>query len=335
MIEIDGARGEGGGQIVRTSLALSLLTGKAFRITKIRAGREKPGLRQQHLTAVKAAAEVGQARRTGVEVGSKAFTFEPGTIKGGDFLFDVGTAGSTMLVLQTILPVLMLASVPSRLRLIGGTHNPMAPPFDFIDQTFVPLLNRMGPMVKVQLKRYGFYPAGGGQVDVAIQPAPRLAPLRLLERIAEKPTGKARALVCRLPTHVGERELKVVRQRLGWDGEVADNQETTGNVLTLSVPVGEVTETITSIGERGLAAETVASRACDEAESYLRRRAPVGEHLADQLLLPLALAGSGEFLTGPPTLHTTTNIETIALFLPVRFQSEELSGGVWRIWLDG
>lgn len=332
MIEIDGSRGEGGGQIVRTSLALSLLTGQPFRITKVRAGRDKPGLRQQHLTAVRAAAEVGRARLSGAEVGSKSFQFEPSAPVGGDFVFDVGTAGSTMLVLQTVLPVLMLAQAPSRLRLIGGTHNPMAPPFEFIAQTFLPLIQRMGPKIQAELKRHGFYPAGGGQVEVSIDPVARLEPLRLLER---RPvvSGRARALICRLPAHVGERELKVVRQRLGWEGEVVSAEDATGNVLTLTIPAGEVTETITALGERGLAAETVASRACDEAESYLRHQAPVGEHLADQLLLPLALAGSGEFLTGPLTLHTLTNLETIGLFLPVRFQTEELAGGLHRVWL--
>ena len=329
MIEIDGAGGEGGGQIVRTSLALSLLTGKAFHIDRVRAGRAKPGLRQQHLTAVQAAATVGGARVEGATLGSQSFSFQPDKLCHGEFTFDVGTAGSTMLVLQTVLPALMLAAGPTRLRLIGGTHNPMAPPFEFIDQTFLPLMRLMGPGLQIQLKRYGFYPAGGGEVEVEIEPVAALKPLQLLERVPQP--GRARALICKLPTHVAERELRVVSRRLGLSGEILNSEQTTGNVLTLTFPGGQVDETITSVGERGLTAEKVAERACAEAELFLAQGVPVGQHLADQLLLPLALAGSGEFLTGPPSAHTLTNIDTIGHFLSVPVRVEELSHGPWRI----
>src|SRR5947209_9921690 len=154
MITIDGSTGEGGGQIIRTSLALSLITGKPFRIFNVRARREKPGLQRQHLTAVLSAAEIGSAKVDGAEVKSQAFTFVPGQIVPGEYTFSIGTAGSATLVLQTLLPPLMAASAPSMLTLEGGTHNVHAPPFDFLQKTFVPLLNRMGWRVEIELARF-------------------------------------------------------------------------------------------------------------------------------------------------------------------------------------
>ncbi len=184
MITIDGSQGEGGGQVLRTSLGLSLVTGKAFRIEKIRAGREKPGLLRQHLTAVRAAAQVGGAKVSGDEIGSRTLAFEPEQVRGGEYEFAVGTAGSATLVLQTVLPALIVAGGPSRLTLKGGTHNPWSPPFDFLQKAFLPLLERMGAKVTAELIRPGFYPAGGGEFTVEIQPVPggRLQPLDLLER---------------------------------------------------------------------------------------------------------------------------------------------------------
>src|SRR5262245_8861795 len=163
MLIIDGSFGEGGGQILRTALGLSLVTGVPFRIEKIRAGRQKPGLMRQHLTAVNAAAQVGQAEVIGASVGSQELTFTPGKISPGDYTFAVGTAGSATLVLQTVLPALLTAAQPSFLTLEGGTHNPHAPPFDFLARAFLPLIGRMGPSVTATLIRPGFYPAGGGQ----------------------------------------------------------------------------------------------------------------------------------------------------------------------------
>ncbi|HWW75660.1 MAG TPA: RNA 3'-terminal phosphate cyclase, partial [Pyrinomonadaceae bacterium] len=168
MLSIDGSYGEGGGQIIRTSLALSLITGKPFRVYNVRARRDKPGLQRQHLTAVTAAAAIGTAKADGAHVGSKEFTFEPGAIQPGEYKFTIGTAGSTMLVLQAILPPLMLADAPSLLLFEGGTHNVKAPPFEFIRKSFLPLVNRTGPTVTVELQRYGFYPPGGGRFNVYI-----------------------------------------------------------------------------------------------------------------------------------------------------------------------
>src|SRR5262245_42898512 len=168
MISIDGSFGEGGGQILRTALGLSLFTGQAFRIDKIRAGRRNPGLLRQHLTAVKAAAKIGQAEVTGANIGSTQLTFTPGRVAHGDYQFAVGTAGRATLVLQSVLPALLISDDQdrrTRLTLEGGTHNPFAPPFDFLAKAFLPLLERMGARVAVRLDRYGFYPAGRGGLE--------------------------------------------------------------------------------------------------------------------------------------------------------------------------
>ena len=339
MLTIDGSRGEGGGQIIRTSLALSLITGRPFRIYNVRARREKPGLQRQHLTAVRAAADIGGAQVDGAGVGSTAFTFTPGATTPGDYSFPVGTAGSTMLVLQTILPPLMIASAPSVLAFEGGTHNVHAPPYEFIAKTFLPLVNRMGVRVTAELERYGFYPPGGGRLHVMIEPADALKPFDLLER-GEIRGRRARALVVKLPPMIGERELAVISETLGWSGdelrvETSQNALSPGNVLTLEIEGEPLTEVFTGIGERGVPAETVAERAAEEARAYLDTGAPVGEHLADQLLIPLALAGGGSYTTSPPSLHTTTNIEVIKMFLDVDIAVTRLGGKIWKIEVNG
>ena len=335
MLTIDGSFGEGGGQIIRTSLALALVTGRPFRVYNVRARRAKPGLQRQHLTAVNAAAEVGDAQVEGAGVGAREFAFRPGRVRPGAYTFDIGTAGSTTLVLQTVLPPLMIAAEPSLLTLRGGTHNVHAPPYEFLARTFLPLAARVGPRVSIELVRYGFYPPGGGQFNVYIEPAARLTPIELLER-GEFRSQRARALVVRLPPNIAERELGVVRERLGWTDEqlqieTSHNALSPGNVLTLEFESAHLTEIVTGMGERGVRAETVAERACAEAQQYLAHRGPVGEHLADQLLIPLALAGGGSYTTGPPSLHTTTNVEIIKKFLPVEIDLRELDGGTWLV----
>src|SRR6185369_9596371 len=182
LVAINGAEGEGGGQVLRTALALSLITGTPFRIDNIRAKRKSPGLLRQHLTAVNAAAEVGGASVDGASLGSASLTFVPRAIRAGEYSFAIGTAGSTMLVLQTILLPLALADGNSTIELEGGTHNPAAPPFDFVQQAFLPLLRRMGAEVEIELVRPGFYPAGGGRIIVKIAPAKRLGRLEIESR---------------------------------------------------------------------------------------------------------------------------------------------------------
>jgi RNA 3'-terminal phosphate cyclase (ATP) len=339
MLCIDGSYGEGGGQIIRTSLALSLITGKPFRVSNVRARRERPGLQRQHLTAVTAAAAIGTARVEGAHVGSKEFTFEPGAITPGEYKFSIGTAGSTMLVLQAILPPLLTADAPSLLLFEGGTHNVMAPPFEFIQKSFLPLVNRTGPTVTVELQRYGFYPPGGGRFNVYVEPAPELSRLDLLERGVIL-SGRARALCVNLPAHVGERELAVVSEQMGLvpdqlDLEISDNAFSAGNVFTIDVQGENLTEVFTGVGERGVRAEQIAARVVREAQRYLASGAPVGEHLADQLLIPLALAGGGSYTTVTPTPHTTTNIEVVKKFLPVEITTTQLTEDVWKVEVCG
>ena len=341
MITIDGSSGEGGGQVLRTSLALSLVTGKPFAIRRIRARRPKPGLMRQHLTAVLAAAEVASAQVQGASVGSGELTFVPGAVRPGEFSFDVGTAGSATLVLQTVLPALMLADGASRLCLRGGTHNTYAPPFDFLQKAFLPLLGRMGPQVDATLDRPGFYPAGGGQVTVAIQPARRqwdrhscLSPIDLIER-GRVVRRLARAIVSRLPRHIAEREVDTLRRRLDWPPDCVAVEEVEspgpGNVLIVELESQHVTEVFSGFGEKGKPAEAVAKGVIREVRQYLDAEVPVGLHLADQLLIPLALAGGGRFRTLAPSEHTRTNIETLRQFVGVRLSCEEVSPGVWEI----
>lgn len=325
MIEIDGSQGEGGGQILRTSLALSLVTGQACFIHKLRAGRRKPGLLRQHLTAAEAAMKIGNATAEGAILGSQELAFRPGKVSAGDYQFSVGTAGSATLVLQTILPALILGHQRSTLMLEGGTHNPLAPPFDFLERAFLPLLNRMGPNVSAKLLRAGFYPAGGGRFSVTIDPAARLRPFDLLAR-GENKSRKARAMVANLPRNVGDRELKIVSEKLGWARECLCVEEVAssgpGNVLMLEIESEHVTEVFTGFGERGVRAESIAESAVAEAREYLANGAPVGEHLADQLLIPMALAGGGAFVASKVSRHTETNMAVIQQFLPVRFKVE-------------
>ncbi len=335
MITLDGSSGEGGGQILRSALSLSVLTGQPFTIKNIRAGRKKPGLLRQHLTAVQAAAEIGGADVSGVALGAMELTFKPTTRRAGTYAFAVGTAGSAMLVLQTVLPTLLTASAPSTLTLGGGTHNPAAPPFDFLAKAFLPLLARMGARVDATLVRPGFYPAGGGEVTVAITPVEKLSPLELRERGAHRATT-AVARISALPRNIAHRELEVMVAALELDKSARLLDEITtaigpGNIAQVIVESEHVTEVFTGFGERGVSAEAVAHQAAKEAREYLRTDAPVGTHLADQLLLPLAMARGGAFRTLEPTPHTLTNCEVIQKFLDVKIGVERITNTAWEI----
>lgn len=336
MITIDGSKGEGGGQVLRSSLALALVTGQPFRIVRIRAGRKKPGLLRQHLTAVQAAVEISKGAADGADMGSTELVFLPGKVRAGKYRFSVGTAGSTTLVLQTILPALMLGEEPSELTLEGGTHNPMAPPSDFLARTFLPLLEQCGPKVVVNLIRPGFYPAGGGQLEVRISPAKKLSPLYLDKR-GEDRGRRVIAHFGALPEEIGRRAFRRVAGQFGWEPSVYEAMEYRntlgpGFVLTVDVISEKVTEVFTGFGEKGVRAEQVAGDVIDPLRRYLASQAPVGEYLADQLLLPMAMAGAGSFVTDGLSPHATTNIEVIQQFLPVRFSIEESENGT-RVWL--
>ncbi len=335
MITIDGSIGEGGGQILRTSLALSLVTGKPFVIENIRAKREKPGLLRQHLTAVNAAVEVGKARVDGNAIGSSRLYFAPSTTRPGTYHWAVGTAGSATLVLQTVLPCLLTASGTSEILLEGGTHNPYAPPFDFLVRTFLPIINRMGPMVTARLNRPGFYPAGGGRFTVSVVPAASLARIELMER-GEVIAREGRAVVSQLPRRIAETEIGVLRARLSWDPSCFRIEEVVeprgpGNVLVCAIESRNITEVFTGFGERGLPAERVGASTADEVREYLSAGVPVGRHLADQLMVPMALAGGGRFRTLPLTRHSMTNIDVVEQFVEAKVNVTRVDRPVWDV----
>lgn len=332
-IELDGAIG--GGQVLRSALSLSMVTGRAFRIEQIRARRSRPGLLRQHLTAVMAAAEVCGARISGAHLGSQALSFEPGAIRAGEFKFAIGTAGSCTLVLQTLLPALMRAPQASRVTISGGTHNPLAPLTDFLSRSWLPLLRRMGGDVELDLMRHGFVPAGGGEIEVRVQPS-SLMRLDLRER-GEAISQQALALTAGLAPSVAQRELSQVAKRLNWPPAALqpvtiDPARGPGNVLLLEYVFEHVTEVFSAFGQVSLRAEKVADAAINQAADWLRSDAAVAEHLADQLLLPMALAGGGSFTTPRMTDHLRSNIEVIELFLPVRFDCREEGGD--RLQID-
>ena len=329
MITIDGSFGEGGGQILRTSLSLSLVTGKPFRIENIRARRERSGLLRQHLTAVLAAAEVGGAEVAGATLSSSELTFSPGKVRPGEYRFTVGTAGSGTLVFQTVFPALMLASAPSRITIEGGTHNSGAPPFDFLERTFLPLLARMGAKVRLQFERYGFYPAGGGRFYAEIEPA-TLRGIHLGER-GEILSRRAIGIVANLPRHIAQREVDTVRSLLNWGPECMTVEETRnspgpGNLVMIEIGSAEVTEIFSAFGQVGVSAERIATLAARDAQTYLASRAAADEHLTDQLLLPLALAGGGSFTAENINMHASTNMSVISKFLRVRFETSQEEG---------
>lgn len=313
-IIVDGSQGEGGGQIFRTSLALAMCLGKAVRIENIRAARPKPGLLRQHLTCLRAAQAISDAQVSGAEIGACSVSFKPQKVQAGNYRFAVGSAGSTSLVLQTVLMPLLLAGSKSELQLEGGTHNGKAPSFDFIDQCFLPLLSSIGCEVDTELTSYGFYPAGGGAWQVTIHPLQRLDALKLCQR-GEIKTTRAVALRALIPAHVTARELKQVKAQCDWPDSALEQRAVeskgAGNILSLRLSSDQLTEVFEAVGERGVKAEDVANQAIFEMKRYVKACVPVAEHLADQLILPMALGSGGSFRTLAPSQHLLTNIALV------------------------
>ena len=317
MITINGSEGEGGGQVLRNSVALSLITSQPCRITNIRGKREKPGLMRQHMTAIEAACRISGSVCEGLAIKSSEITFRPGSVVPGNYHFAVGTAGSTSLVLQTVLMPLILAGGPSRLVLEGGTHNMMAPPFDFIERAFLPIINRMEPTVSARLIRHGFYPRGGGRIEVDIVPVP-LHAIECIDRGALKQlSGEARFAA--LPFDIAERKIKTARKILGWDEgqlvvrQIPDEQRP-GNILLLEAQYDHVTEIVSGFGRLGLSADSLAKTAAQRMVGYIKSTAFAGSYLSDQLLLAFALAGRGTFTTAKPSQHSRTAAKIIERF---------------------
>jgi RNA 3'-terminal phosphate cyclase (ATP) len=273
-------------------------------------------LLHQHLAAVKAAAKVAAARTEGATLGSTILVFDPGKVRSGDYHFAIGTAGSTGLLLQTVLVPLLTADGESQLIIDGGTHNEAAPPFDFLNLTFAPILRRMGAELSLFLERPGFYPAGGGRIRVQVGKA-SWKRLVLPDRGATRAVW-ARAIVSRLPRSIAERELALVWDRLGCAAVNLTPEEVDadgpGNALILGVECEQITEVFTGFGRRGLPAEKVANGVVTKARGYLDSGVAIDMHLADQLLVPFTQSKGGSFLASQPTGHFTTNARLISRF---------------------
>lgn len=329
MLQIDGSYGEGGGQILRTALTLSCLTGTPFCIANIRRGRQKPGLMPQHLASVRAAQAIAGALVQGAEPGSTALTFSPSAIRGGEFLFPIGTAGSVTLVLQTIILPLLFAGRPSRVTLTGGTHVPSSPSFHYLSEVFTPLLQSLGGDVRLTIDRYGFYPRGGGNICAEIAPTRGLRPLTLTV------PGELRRIsgcsgVGNLPIDIAARQraaaLAVLADGLGnrlpADIELLDVAASgAGTFLFLLAETDAVRSGFTALGARGKRAETVGTEAAEELCAHLSTGAALDPHLADQVVPFLALApGQSFFTTSRITRHLLTNLWVIGRFRPLRFR---------------
>jgi RNA 3'-terminal phosphate cyclase (ATP) len=335
---IDGSLGEGGGQILRTSLALSAITGIPVTIEHIRAKRPKPGLQRQHLVAVLAAAQVCGGQVDGAELHSRKIIFYPQQPQSGDYHFSIGSAGSATLVLQTIMPILAQACGTSQITISGGTHNGMAPPVEFLTDSLFPLLYRVGFGVSATLERHGFYPAGGGKLRAVIHAGQSTTPLLLTER--GKPISqRAQVLIANLPSHVAMREAQALKHALHWSHAEVDEVEVDadgpGNAIIISRQFSNVTQVCSAFGEIRKSSERVASEATKPLKRLDKHNAPVCEHLADQLLLPLALGIGGQFRTVKPSDHTTTNAAVIAQFLGERVKCEEIAADDYLISVRG
>lgn len=326
LLVIDGSYGEGGGQIVRTSLSLAATTGRACRLVNIRANRKAPGLRPQHLTAVKASARICNARLQGAESGAREFSFFPGAVRSGGYEFNIGTAGSVTLVLQTLLPALARGEARSQVVITGGTHVPWSPPFHYLEQVFLPSLRRLGFRCEASLKRWGWYPQGGGEIVATIAPAAPKAPGSW-----DQPFGiqgvSALSASSRLPEHVRVRQASRIDNRLqrqGMKPEVHIQEApalSPGSFVFLRAAGEHAVAGFSALGARGKPAEKVADEAVDDFFDFAASGAALDRHLADQILIYLAMIpGVCRIRTSAVTRHLLTNAWVVEQFLPVKFE---------------
>jgi RNA 3'-terminal phosphate cyclase (ATP) len=340
MIELDGSEGEGGGQILRSALALSILTRRPFKLVNIRGNRPKPGLQPQHLMCVRAAGTISGAQYKGASVGSSVLYFEPGVAKSGNYTFAIGTAGATALVLHTVyLPLALRGDKESHITITGGTHNAHAPCYHFLETTWAAYLARMGIRIEVEMVRPGFYPRGGGEIRAVVHPCRRVSGIQLLE-CPELTTAGGFSAFAGLPESVGKRQARRLNVRLKSEGvESHILQEewqaaNPGSVAAVVFRQAPVPPLFFGLGERGKPAETVADEAADEAIAFRDAKCPVDPHSADQLLLPLAFSDDASaYKTSEVTRHLTTNIATVRKFVDRSIQVEEgdKKSGVVRI----
>lgn len=334
-LKIDGSFGEGGGQILRSSLSLSLLTGTPIQIVNIRSGRARPGLMRQHLTSVRAAAAIGHADIAGDKLESQTLEFVPGPVHGGNYDFKIETAGSVMLVLQTILPALILADAPSKITLSGGTHNHGAPPFEFFQNVLVPLISRMGPKIETKITKYGFYPAGGGAVLTEIEPVTKLTPLHLTERGMIR-NRRGEILISNLSSSIADRELQAFYQHFAGENFPVSIRKIAspgpGNIIQTFVDYENICESFNAFGVKGKRAEKLVDEIIRDMENYQRFDVPVGVYTADQIMLPMALQALrgteySSFRTLPLSSHSKTHLELIRQFIDIPMEIKNEPGG--------
>lgn len=326
MIEIDGSYGEGGGQILRSSLSLAALTGKSVRFSKIRAKRRKPGLMRQHLTCAKAVSEITKGILESAELNSQELIFTPGKITGGDYHFTVGSAGSTLLVAQTILPILLHAEQSSHVVIDGGTHAAGAPVFEYFKQVFLKNLAEMGANIEATIERVGFYPAGGGRIVLDITPIKEWKHLEIMEKGSFK-KGRIVAASHGISSKIRDDELLICRNKLA-GSDMFDYQSLefdspgSGNVMFAEVEYENMRELFSACGSFDVSRKNVAERVAKMVNDYQSSDVPVWRFLADQLLLPMAIGNGGRFLTVAPSEHTLTNIEVIRKFMTLEIKLE-------------
>ena len=327
MLEIDGSVGEGGGQIIRTAIALAAITGKEVEIKNIRANRPNPGLSAQHLSAVKAVEKLSGGYIEGLALRSTRLQFTPGELKGFEGEIDIGTAGSITLLLQCLVPVALFADIETKVRITGGTDVNWSPPIDFYTHVYLPALQEMGCAVHIDLKRRGYYPKGGGLVDVNVRPVQHVNGLVLTKR-EQAGVIKGVSHSCGLPAHVAERQAKAAKRILkeaGYDTELKteiekEGKRTTGSGITLWCG----NNSGSALGERGKRAEIVGNEAARNIITELESAATVDVHLADQLIPYIALAkDKSEIRVREMTKHLETNMYITQQFLDVAFEIEK------------
>lgn len=341
IIEIDGSFGEGGGQILRTSLSLSCLLKKPFRIFNIRKGRKKPGLMPQHLTAVRMAQLISSAKVKGDEIGSTELYFEPQDIKPGEIFYDIGTAGSTMLVLQTVLPCLAFSGGKSNVILKGGTHVPMSPCYHYVERIFCKFLRRIGITLSLAIEQYGFYPRGGGHIRAEIEPVKEIKPLKILEpgrllRI-EGISG-----VANLPLSIAERQKEAFLKSISLLTVPAEIKTLSvkspgqGTFIFIEAVYEDSVAGFSSLGERGKRAERVGEEAGEKLLRHLGTLKALDPNMADQIVLYMSLTDqTSEFSTSEITGHLITNLWVLKEFLDIEYSIDGKVGESGTIKIKG
>lgn len=333
MLEIDGSYGEGGGQLLRLAVALSAITGIGVHIGNIRARRSNPGLASQHLAGVRAVGKLCAARMTGLALRSQRIVFEPAALRGGEFRFDIGTAGSITLVLQALIPVMLSAPAPCAVRVTGGTDIRQASAADYLWAVLVRLIERLGAQLSVRVLRRGYYPRGGGEIEVNVQPA-RLVSC-VFDRFGGAGPVRGIAHVANLPEHIALRMERAACERLAALGVQVSierrilGHETAvgaGGAIVCWAACGQTVLGAARVAERGVRAEALGEAVGIELMADIATGAGLDVHAADQLLVFLALAGGGSFSVRRLTLHARTAMRLIEQFLPVTFEVVESAG---------